>query len=111
MSSFGYKIQPDKQIDLDQTDRQFAKFLLEHQPDMARCMACGSCAATCSAADATDMSLRRLIALVQNGQVENIRKALSKCMLCGKCVMVCPRGIQTRSLIMNMLRACNKLNV
>lgn len=111
MAVFGYRIHQDKQIDLDHVDSQFTKFLIEHQPDMSICMACGSCAATCSASDTTNLSLRRLIASIKNSQIEEVRNSLVKCMLCGKCILVCPRGIQTRSLIMNMLRACNTFNV
>ncbi|MBO4382071.1 MAG: 4Fe-4S binding protein, partial [Bacteroidales bacterium] len=33
---------------------------------------------------------------------DRLEEELQKCMLCGKCTLVCPRGVNLRSLIINM---------
>ena len=34
--------------------------------------------------------------------MKDMEKMLGSCMLCGKCTLVCPRGVNLRSLIINM---------
>ncbi|MBO7321421.1 MAG: 4Fe-4S dicluster domain-containing protein [Bacteroidales bacterium] len=83
-------------------DRTLFNKLTEVEPDALRCMACGSCSATCTAAGYTGMSVRKVLLNLQRGKNEEVRKMLSACMLCGKCTMACPRGINTRSIILNI---------
>ena len=40
----------------------------------------------------------------RRAQYEGLDEQLKRCMLCGKCLLVCPRGVNTRSLIINMRR-------
>lgn len=102
MNKFGFSLSPSSAINLDQVDRTLFNKLSEVEPDALRCMACGSCSATCTAAGYTGMSVRKVLLNLQRGRNEEVRKMLSACMLCGKCTMVCPRGINTRSIILNI---------
>jgi len=76
--------------------------MLQVEPDVKRCMECGSCSAVCTAATLSGMSVRKVIHALERGV--DIAPMLSGCMLCGKCTMVCPRGINTRQLILNLCR-------
>ncbi|MBO7764733.1 MAG: 4Fe-4S dicluster domain-containing protein [Bacteroidales bacterium] len=102
MNKFGFTLSPSSAINLDQVDRTLFNKLTEVEPDALRCMACGSCSATCTAAGYTGMSVRKVLLNLQRGKNEEVRKMLSACMLCGKCTMACPRGINTRSIILNI---------
>ena len=90
---FGFSLSPSSRIDLDLFDR-----------DVLKCMACGSCTATCTAGKFAKNSLRSAILCLQNGQQAQALEYLKPCMLCGKCFMVCPRGINTRHLILSILK-------
>ncbi len=104
MMDFGFGISPSSAVNLDNVDN--AKFeelhALEH--DVYKCIACGSCSATCPAAEFSGMSLRRVILALQRGRERDIYPMLRNCMLCGKCSMVCPRGINTRHLLLSICK-------
>ena len=70
--------------------------------DETRCIACGSCTATCTAGNLTKFNVRKLQTLVRRGEYAGVRKELEKCMLCGKCRLVCPRGINIRGLVQKL---------
>ena len=102
MIDFGFGVSPSSRINLDNADKEKFSELAIAEPDVLKCMACGSCSASCSAAAFEDTSLRRAILSLQNGLCDDASKLLSHCMLCGKCTMVCPRGINTRHLILSI---------
>ena len=102
MIDFGFGVNPSSRINLDNADKEKFSELAIAEPDVLKCMACGSCSASCSAAAFEDTSLRRAILSLQNGLCDDASKLLSHCMLCGKCTMVCPRGINTRHLILSI---------
>lgn len=103
MKKFGFTLSPSSRIDLDNTDKErFAK-LVKREPDVLKCMACGSCTASCTAGKFTRTSLRSAILSLQNGKPQQAVELLKGCLLCGKCTMVCPRGINTRHLILSVL--------
>ena len=104
---FGYSLSPSSRIDLDLFDRNRFNNLAEIEPDVLKCMACGSCTATCTAGKYAKNSLRSAILYLQNGQDKQALEYLKPCMLCGKCFMVCPRGINTRHLIRSILKIYN----
>lgn len=104
---FGFKISPSSTINLDKVDLSLYNRVRELVPDIDRCMACGSCSATCPASEWSGMSMRKLLLNLRRGKEEDIRKMLSNCMLCGKCTMVCPRGINTRHIILEFSRLYN----
>ena len=108
MSIFGFKISPSSAINLDKIDRSRFDKLCSIEPDAVRCMSCGSCSATCPAAEFSGMSIRKVLHCLQRGKEEETFRMMSNCMLCGKCTMVCPRGINTRHLILSICRIYDK---
>ena len=50
----------------------------------------------------TDFDIRKVHNTFRRGQYDRLSEELRKCMLCGKCTLVCPRGVNLRSLIINM---------
>jgi heterodisulfide reductase subunit C len=103
MVKFGFALNPSSRIDLDRTDREKFAQLVELEPDVLKCMACGSCTASCTAGKFTQTSLRSAILSLQNGKPQQAVDLLKGCLLCGKCTMVCPRAINTRHLILSIL--------
>ena len=108
MSMFGFKLSKSSAIDLDRVDRTLFEELCRIEPDARRCMACGSCSATCMAAEFSGMSVRNVLLSLQRDRFEEVSQMMSACMLCGKCTMVCPRGINTRHLILSISRIYRK---
>lgn len=102
MIDFGFGISPSSTINLDKVNLDLYHKLEAEEPDIRKCMACGSCSATCTAAPFSGMSVRKLILALQRGK--DVSGMLSNCMLCGKCTMVCPRAINTRHLILTVCR-------
>lgn len=102
MMDFGISISPSSRINLDKVKKEKWVKLTKAEPDVLKCMACGSCCASCSGGVFTDVSLRSAILSLQNGKEEQALKLLKGCMLCGKCHMICPRGINTRHLIVSI---------
>ena len=104
MNKFGYSLSPASVINLDKVDTSKFRLLAILEPDVRKCMACGSCTSTCTAGKFVKTSLRSAILALQNGQEGKAYENLKGCMLCGKCSMVCPRGINTRHLILSIFR-------
>ena len=109
MINFGYKINADRQIDLNHCDRRIANFISKIEPTFNTCIACGTCTTTCTAGNFTNFNPRLLYTLVKRGQIDEVKKEIEKCMLCGKCQLACPRGINTRHIILNIQKALVKL--
>lgn len=100
MMDFGFSLSKSSVLDLDKVNRNCYEKVCAVEPSAKVCMNCGSCAASCTAAPFSGMSLRKVLLGLQRGQ--DVRAMLSNCMLCGKCTMVCPRGINTRRLILTV---------
>jgi heterodisulfide reductase subunit C len=99
---FGYSIHRDRQIDYDALSRVSYNNLVNTEPSVMACISCGTCAATCSAAQFTDFSLRKIILLMRRGDQKEIKSSVAKCMLCGKCQIICPMGVNTRNVILTI---------
>lgn len=111
MIEFGYAITKDRQIDFDKNDRSIADFVRKHEPSFKICISCGTCTATCSAANFTDFNFRKLQLLVKRGEIAGVKEEIKKCMFCGKCYLACPRGVNTRNVIIQIIKATeNKSN-
>ncbi len=108
MIDFGFSFSPSSRINLDKADKEKFLSLAALEPDVLKCMACGSCSASCTAGAFKDTSVRKAILSLQNGLSDDAVKLLSHCMLCGKCTMVCPRGINTRHLILSIQKVYGK---
>ena len=107
MIDFGFGLSRSSSIRLDEVDLTLYRELEKLEPDIRRCIGCGSCTATCTAGPWSGMSVRKVILALQRGQ--DVSAMLSNCMLCGKCTMVCPRGINTRHLILSLCRIYKKV--
>ncbi len=108
MIDFGFGISPSSGINLNNSDKDTFSKLAKIEPNVLKCMACGSCTATCTAGNFKPTSLRKAILNLQNGLKDEALEILSGCMLCGKCTMVCPRGINTRHLILSINKIYGK---
>ena len=104
MANFGYSLTKSSRIDLNNRNIEKWNRLVELEPDVLKCMACGSCTASCTAGKFVRTSLRSAILALQNGRESDAKDMLKGCLLCGKCTMVCPRAINTRHLIMSILK-------
>lgn len=103
--NFGYTVTRDRQIDFDANNHDIYKIVAKAETTLNLCISCGSCAATCTAGQFTDFSLRKIILLVRRGETKDLEKEVSKCMLCGKCLLVCPRNVNTRNLVIQISKA------
>ena len=104
MMDFGFRISPSSAINLDKVNLEKFEELHRIEPDVYKCMACGSCSSTCPANRFSGMSMRKVILALQRGKEKEAISMMRNCMLCGKCTMVCPRGINTRHLILSICR-------
>ena len=104
MKKFGFTISEGRQLNFDEMHGEKADKLLELVPSYKWCIGCGGCSASCSAAEFSDFNIRRIHTAFLRAQYEGLDEKLQHCMLCGKCLLVCPRGVNTRSLIINMRR-------
>jgi len=108
---FGYFINKDRQIDYDANNLRISRFIDDYEPSFKMCISCGTCSATCTAAQFTDFNLRRLMVLIRRGEENNIPAEFDKCMLCGKCTLVCPRGVNTRNIIIAVKKAIKHFQI
>lgn len=99
MNKFGFVIKKTHSIDLDNYDKSLFNNIVTKEPDITKCIACGSCTASCTCGSFTDVSFRRIILFLERGDQEIAKQMSSKCMLCGKCLLVCPRTINTRNIL------------
>jgi heterodisulfide reductase subunit C len=102
MIDFGYGLTPSATLRIEQVSNPAFEELHQREPDVVKCIACGSCAASCAAGCFTEMNLRKVILSLQRGREKETLPMLRHCMLCGKCQLVCPRGINTRHLILSI---------
>ncbi|MCL2291296.1 MAG: 4Fe-4S dicluster domain-containing protein [Bacteroidetes bacterium] len=107
MINFGFQINQGRTINLD-IDRVVLKQLEEAVASFRRCIRCGTCTATCSAAQFTDFNIRKIHTTFRSGMYKELADALKPCMLCGKCTLVCPRDVNLRSLVVNMRKILNE---
>ena len=110
MIDFGYNISTDNQIDYDSNNKSVAAYIRLKEPTFDLCIACGSCASTCPAANKTNYSLRKINIMIKRGELSGLESEIKKCMFCGKCQLVCPRGVNTRKLVLFIIRAMEKYN-
>lgn len=110
MPDFGYKISKDRQINFDDNSQSLFEEVAAREPSIYRCISCGTCAATCSAAQFTSFSLRKMILLLKRGEDKEVIESISKCMLCGKCQLACPMGVNTRNLVLGIQNAVKKIS-
>ena len=106
MTDFGFSLSKSSAVDLGEVGSELVEKIERLEPGIRKCIACGSCSATCTAAPWSGMSVRKMILALERGR--DVSGMLKCCMLCGKCTMVCPRGINTRNLILSVERVYTK---
>lgn len=97
---WGFSISKTRAIDFDKNNREPMKRILELEPSIRVCIACGACTATCTTGNLTSFNIRRLNVFLQRGEYKELKNEMWKCMLCGKCTLVCPRGVNLRHLML-----------
>lgn len=107
MKNFGYTINQDRQIDYDSLSKDLYQKLKKAEPSVKACISCGTCAATCTAGQFTNFSLRKYIIMLRRGHYKEVVQNIDKCMLCGKCLLVCPMGVNTRNVILSIQKLKN----
>jgi len=110
MIDFGFQINQGRTINLD-VDRAPLKQLEEAVGSFRRCIRCGSCTATCSAGQFTDFNIRKIHTKFRAGMYDELAETIKPCMLCGKCTLVCPRGVNLRSMIINIRKILKENNL
>lgn len=104
MNFWGFSIAEARVINYDTTDKALAEAMTREAPSSKLCIGCGGCTATCTAGNLTEFNIRKLQMLAKRGETTEVRAQLQKCMLCGKCLLVCPRGVDTRRMILAMIK-------
>ncbi len=69
--------------------------------NVAKCMACGKCSATCPAYDEMEYHPHQFVGMVKNGDIEPLLNSPSifKCLTCFACVDRCPRGVEPAKVV------------
>lgn len=108
MIDFGYKRNTSAALDLDENTSEFYQILMSEEPSATLCISCGTCAATCSAAQFTDFNFRKNLLLCKRGETETLKPIIDRCMLCGKCQIACPKGVNTRHIVLILNKLLSK---
>ena len=95
MNFWGFSISEARVIDYDKNDKSLVTAMTTEVPS--------------TAGNLTEFNIRKLQMLVKRGETKEVGEHLQKCMLCGKCLLVCPRGVDTRRMILTMLKYINSL--
>jgi heterodisulfide reductase subunit C len=101
MSQFGFQINQVRSLNLD-NNQPLLNQLENAVGSFRRCIRCGSCTATCSAGQFTEFNIRKIHTTFRAGIYEDLAESLKSCMLCGKCTLVCPKGVNLRSVVINI---------
>ncbi len=83
MVDFGFGLVPSSRINLDLFDKASYEELASMEPDVRKCMSCGSCTAVCTAGKYSATSLREAIECIHNGQPDKALGMLKSCQFCG----------------------------
>ncbi len=108
MKDFGFNLYKGRTLDYDNCDFSLKKNLEQQVPSYKRCIGCGACASSCSAAKFTNFSIVKCNMLFRNAKYDDLKQELDKCMLCGKCTIICPRGVNIRRMILEMRNLIEK---
>ncbi len=111
MRNFGFSIKDSRSDNFDSETNELYLELIKRVPSFKLCFQCGCCSATCTAGKFTDFNIRKIHTQFRRGDLDSLKSDLKACMLCGKCTLVCPRGVNLRSLIMNMREILSKSDI
>jgi len=93
MDKFGFKSLNRTVVVLGEESSLWQQ-LVEHQPILNGCIACGACTAVCPRSVSHKLSVRKALASVRNGMKLGMKP--DDCIMCNKCALVCPRNLNTR---------------
>ena len=99
MVNFGYSTLKVSILDLDLANLDLSDLISFDEPSFKLCIACGSCAATCTAGKFTNFNFREMCHHIRMGESQQAITESEKCMMCGKCTLACPRNVNTRNVI------------
>jgi heterodisulfide reductase subunit C len=102
MSEWGFKPTKSNQSDPVLLDFGLIEAIGRCEPSVYWCIGCGTCSATCIAAQFNNFNPRKIFQSVRSGRVENLETEISKCLMCGKCLLECPRNVNTRNILSNL---------
>jgi len=105
MVNFGYSTLKVSILDLDSANLDLSDQISFDEPTFKLCIACGSCAATCTAGKFTNFNFREMCHHIRMGEGQQAITESEKCMMCGKCTLLCPRNVNTRNVIRLVRRA------
>jgi len=91
-----------KTIDLASSNRSFIQQVEEESgQDVSRCYQCGNCTAGCPMDFAYDLSVNRIMRLIQLGQKDAVltSKSLAYCVTCETCTARCPNNIAVATVM------------
>lgn len=108
MNNWGFSLPDNKEITYDTANREVYQGILAEVPSMARCMACGQCAAACTRDITSFAGMRSLILCLHRGELSQASQLATECQLCGMCSLVCPRAVNLRKLCLEIKKHFNK---
>lgn len=111
MINFGYTASASRHIDMDEHLHPGIRNMLRCEPSLKECIACGRCAAVCTAGCFTGMQFYRINLMAHRGLIKEMTQAARACMLCGKCQMTCPKGVNIRHGVLLMSQIAEVLDV
>ncbi|MGN0189464.1 MAG: (4Fe-4S)-binding protein, partial [Candidatus Cryptobacteroides sp.] len=76
MMDFGFSISRSSAVNLDNAATGRFTMLHSLEPDVLKCIACGSCTASCPAGRFSGMSLRKVILNLQRGREKEAMEML-----------------------------------
>ncbi len=69
--------------------------------NIAKCMRCGKCSATCPAYDEMEYHPHEFVAMVENGEIEELMRSngIYRCLSCMACLERCPRQVEPARIV------------
>ena len=99
---FGFSVLEQRSVNLDSEMPAELESLYQKEPSLRACIACGNCAAVCSAGHFAEMQFYRLNVMARRGLLHEMVGKAAACMLCGRCQMSCLRGVNIRHAVLMM---------
>lgn len=107
MNPWGFSIPAKREVDNDTARTLAWQHILQSEPSLGNCIACGQCAATCTRQGKRFAGMRLLILCLARGENQQAAELAMECQLCGKCSLVCPRGVHLRKLSLEVKKFFN----
>lgn len=73
--------------------------------DLAKCVQCGKCTASCTSGRDSNLRTRKLVFLVKSGKDVSMDKDLWACTTCYACQERCPKGVKVTDAIIRIRNA------